>query len=440
MGSTVEIDRKLPPDAKDDAKESLAKRQATAAAALLRMNQPEKVWPLLKHSPDPRVRSYLIHRLSPLGAEAGAVIKRLDEEPDITIRRALLLSLGEFGEKELPPAVRTSLLPKLQAMYRTEADPGLHGAAEWLLRTWQQEAWLKQVNEEWAKDKEKQGKRLESIQQVLTKDKEKTPPQWYVNGQGQTMVVIPGPVEFLMGSPSTEADRNDNEIQHKERIGRTFALAAKSVTVEQYRQFEQDYDLPSVCTRMADMPVVGIDWYRAAKYCNWLSEEEGVPAEQRCYEIKGDEIKLKAKYLSLSGYRLPTEAEMEYATRAGALTSRYFGETDDLLPKYAWYLTNSQEKTWPVGRLKPSDLGLFDVQGNVWTWCQERYQGYPAPQDGEAYEDKEDEHSIDTSISRVLRGGSFGYLASDVRSAFRFSYVPTNRGNNSGVRLARTFR
>ena len=80
--------------------------------------------------------------------------------------------------------------------------------------------------------------------------------------------------------------------------------------------------------------------------------------------------------MSLTGYRLPTEAEMEYATRAGAMTSRYFGETEDLLPKYAWYTKNSQEKTWPVGSLKPNDLGLFDVQGNVYTWCQERYKGY----------------------------------------------------------------
>ena len=83
----------------DDAKEKLAKRQANAAVALLRMNQPEKVWPLLKHSPDPRVRSYLIHRFGPLGADARAIVKRLDEEPDITIRRALILSLGEFERK-----------------------------------------------------------------------------------------------------------------------------------------------------------------------------------------------------------------------------------------------------------------------------------------------------------------------------------------------------
>ncbi len=108
-----EIDRKLPPDAKDDAKEKLAKRQANGAVALLRMNQPAKVWPLLKHSPDPRVRSYLIHRLAPLGADAGAIIQRLDEEPDVTIRRALLLSLGEYGEKGLSPEARKAVLPNV---------------------------------------------------------------------------------------------------------------------------------------------------------------------------------------------------------------------------------------------------------------------------------------------------------------------------------------
>ena len=98
---TSEIDKKLPPDmpSSDERRDKLAKRQANAAVALLRMNQPAKVWPLLKHGPDPRVRSYLIHRLGPLGADAGAILKQLDEEPDVTIRRALLLSLGEYGEE-----------------------------------------------------------------------------------------------------------------------------------------------------------------------------------------------------------------------------------------------------------------------------------------------------------------------------------------------------
>ena len=89
------------------------------------------------------MRSYIIHRLFPLGADPAAIIQRLDAEPDLTIRRALLLTLGEFGDAALPVAARTALLPKVQTMYRTEADPGLHASAEWLLRKWGHEAWLK---------------------------------------------------------------------------------------------------------------------------------------------------------------------------------------------------------------------------------------------------------------------------------------------------------
>jgi formylglycine-generating enzyme required for sulfatase activity len=435
-----EIDRKLSPDAKEGAKEERAKRQANAAVALLRMNRPEKVWPLLKHGPDPRVRSYLIHRLGPLGADAGAILNRLEEEPDLTIRRALLLSLGEYDDKEFSVEARQTLLPKLQVMYRTAADPGLHGAAEWLLRTWKQETWLKQVNEEWTKDQKQRGQRLEGIKQALAKEKDKTPPQWYVNGRGQTMVVIPGPVTFLMGSPPTEEGREDDETQHKKRIGRTFALASKSVTVEQYRQFDKGYQLPAVYTRTAGLPVVATSWHQAATYCNWLSKEEGIEEGQWCYEIKGGQVtKLKANYLSLRGYRLPTEAEVEYATRAGALTSRYYGEAEELLPKYAWYITNSQQKTRPVGGLKPNDLGLFDVQGNVYTWCQERYMSYPQGRGDEPGEDKEDIDSINIQEVRVLRSGSFGSRASNVRSAFRSSVVPASRNYNDGFRPARTF-
>jgi eukaryotic-like serine/threonine-protein kinase len=433
---TGEIDLKLPLDAKDDAKEILAKRQANAAVALLRMKQPEKVWPLLKHSPNPRARSYLIHRLCPLGAEAGAIIKRVDEEPDVTIRRALVLSLGEYGETDLSPEARKAVLPRFQDIYRTAADPGLHASAEWLLRQWKHDAWLKQINEEWTKDNKQWQKRLESIEQSVTKGKEKAP-QWYVNGQGQTMVVIPGPVEFVMGSPPTEAGRQDVETQHKKRIGRTFAIGAKAVTVEQYRQFDKGYSLPGKYTRAAELPVVGTSWYQAAAYCNWLSKQEGIPEDQWCYEIKGQVTNLKARYLSLAGYRLPTEAEMEYATRAGAITSRYFGEADELLPKYAWYQKNSQEQTWPVGSLKPNDLGLFDVQGNVYTWCQEKYVGYPLNSEG-IVDDKEYELGINTD-SRVLRGGSFYYHASLVRSAYRIYNAPATRLIYYGFRPARTF-
>jgi eukaryotic-like serine/threonine-protein kinase len=141
----------------------------------------------------------------------------------------------------------------------------------------------------------------------------------------------------------------------------------------------------------------------------------------------------------MTGYRLPTEAEMEYATRAGALTSRYYGETEELLPKYGWYFQNSGEKTRPVGSLKPNDLGLFDTHGNVYTWCQERRKDYPQLSSGNI-EDKEDIYSINTQINRVLRGGSFLSQASSVRSSSRDDLALANRLSNVGFRPARTYR
>ncbi len=267
-------------------------------------------------------------------------------------------------------------------------------------------------------------------------EKEKTP-QWYVNSQGQTLVVIPGPSEFLMGSPLTETGRKDNEVPHTRRISRTFALATTPVTLAQYRQFEPGYSYGSASfVRLPDLPVVGIDWYRGAKYCNWLSKEEGIREEQWCYEITGNEIKLKANYLSLGGYRLPTEAEVEYATRAGSVTSYCFGETDELLAKYGWYIQNSRDMIWPVGSLKPNDLGLFDVHGSVWMWCQEGYKAYP--QAAEVSEDHEDGLVVTVTARRVLRGGSWYVTPRFCRSAIRFDFLPVLRDVDFGFRAART--
>jgi formylglycine-generating enzyme required for sulfatase activity len=466
----------------DEKREKLAKRQTSAAVALLRMGQPGKVWPLLKRTPpdDPRVRSYLIHSLSPLGADAGAIIKRLDEEPDITIRRTLFLSLGEFSEEQLPADARTSLLPRLKEIYGNENDPGLHACVEWLLQHWKKNGWLKQMNDGWAKNEKERNGRIETIQQLLKKGTEKPPPQWYINSQGQTMVVIPGPVEFLMGSPPTEDGRQAVESQHKRRVGRTFALAAKSVSLEQYRKFDAHYGIGEVeqWARTGDSPVIGTSWFQAAAYCNWLSKQEGLPEGQWCYEPFRDPkaipalaassvgllagalgplaassgvfpgridpkykegMKLAPNYLERTGYRLPTEVEMEYAIRAGAVTSRYFGETEELLERFAWYEKNSQNRTWPVGGKKPNDLGLFDMQGNVWSWCQESYKSYPKADKEAIIEDKEDTLSVDPRTSRVLRGGSFLSQAVIVRSPDRNRDVPTDRNSGIGFRPARTF-
>jgi formylglycine-generating enzyme required for sulfatase activity len=349
--------------------------------------------------------------------------------------------------------------------------------------------WLQQMNEEWAKDKEQREKRRQGIHQLLTKDKEKTPPQWYVNGQGQTMVVIPGPVQFRMGSPAKEEWRSPDETQHQRRIGRTFALAAKSVTVQEFRRslrsnkLEAWFDAGGEAAPLMKQyspeengPIILVDWFHAALYCNWLSEQEGIPKEQWCYETNAQRLwrekasaavmmllqrhplaaagsssyflvdrplqvtALRKDYLSLTGYRLPTEAEWEYACRAGAVTGRYYGETEELLPRYGWYLKNSGERAGAVGGKKPNDLGLFDVHGNVWTWCQEIYGPYPPRKDGETIEDKEDIYDINAQNVRALRGGSFSNPASLVRSASRNNNVPALRYNDLGFRPARTYR
>ena len=131
-----EISKELPRAAPEDDKEKLAKRQANAAAALLRLGRPESVWSFLKHGPDPRRRIYLIHRLGPLGVLRPALLGRLDEETDATIRRSLVLSLGEFDERNWLITERNAVVEQVQRLYRTADDPGVHGAAEWLLRHW----------------------------------------------------------------------------------------------------------------------------------------------------------------------------------------------------------------------------------------------------------------------------------------------------------------
>ena len=446
---TAVIERKLPPDTTDEAKEELAKQQANAAVVLLRLNQPSRVWPLLKHSPDPSVRSYLVHRIGTLGVDAKIIINRLEIEPDITNRRALILSLGEFDEQALSRVDRTALIPKLQEMYRTDTDPGLHAASEWLLRKWKQKEWLKQANDEWAKDNVQREQRLDRIKKNISVDDGKCSPQWYVTGQGQAMVVIPGPVEFKMGSPMTKGVGNTHdEPQHKKRIDRNFAISSKEVTVEQYLRFQKGRWYLKQFASTEDCPMNTLTWFDAVSYCNWLSEKEGLPQEQWCYEPDQEGkyesgMTMASDYLQRSGYRLPTEAEWEYACRADSETKYSFGESVGLLSKYGWYEDNSSQNgriiSHPVGSLKPNDLGMFDMHGNLNEWCQNLFEPFSKSLNDKAVADFEtiDSRKVDEG-HRVLRDGSFGSHASSLISTERSPAVPHFINNYLGFRPART--
>jgi formylglycine-generating enzyme required for sulfatase activity len=389
---------------------ALARRQANAAVALAALGRWDKVWPLLPHTPDPTLRSYLIDRLGPGGVEARALIDRLNaqREPDVSARRALLLTLAEFDAQQLLPAEREALAPRLLARYRDDPDPGIHGASGWLLRHWGQQAKVEEIDRELATG-QVDGQR-----------------QWYVNRQGQTMVVLPQG-EFTMG---------EGQQRKRRRIEHRFALSAREVTVAEFRRFRGKHEYGEQFAPTLDCPVNMVSWYDAAAYCNWLSEQEGIPKEQWCYlpndrGLYAEGMKVPADFRRRTGYRLPTEEEWEYACRAGTVMGWSMGDADELLSRYAWYAVNADSKTHPVGSERPNDWGLFDLHGNTWEWCHEKFG------DKEAINGEED---IKGKSSRLLRGGAFNGPAMFARSAYRIGSAAGYRIGEIGFRPARTFR
>jgi formylglycine-generating enzyme required for sulfatase activity len=381
------------------------------------------------------------------------VLQRLTENPQDSLeRQGLILALGEYDETQLPAATRASFVPLLLESYRVDPDSGVHSAIDWLLRHDREGPSARRAT--WG-----QGAALSSIETDLTGNAPGGR-RWYVNAEGQTMAIV-APGLFRMGSPQSERGRSAAEVPHDVRIPRVVAIATKEVTVEQFARFlASQPDFTRLWTAAArvrfgeslrfwqytptpDSPQVAVSWYDAARYCNWLSERDGIPLEQWVYsEDVRHGMQLPRDYLTRTGYRLPTEAEWEYAARAGTTTVRYFGTSEDLLTRFAWFDGNTgRSRTYPVGQLRPNQWGLFDVYGNVWEWVQDRRRPYPST--GLRVDDREDGVLAVTDDGlRVRRGGSFIYEAFVMRSAERGAegYLPTQIRDNVGFRIARTVR
>jgi formylglycine-generating enzyme required for sulfatase activity len=227
-----------------------------------------------------------------------------------------------------------------------------------------------------------------------------------------TMVVVPAG-KFMMGSPPTERDRSSGEgPQHEVTIAMPFAVSKTEVTFKQWDACA----LAGACSEArdsswgrGDRPAINVSWDDAEHYAAWLSRITGKP------------------------YRLLSEAEWEYAARAGGQTRFSFGDDDSQLDQHAWYFVNSDRKTQPVGKKTANAFGLHDMHGNVFEWVEDPWhEGYEgAPSDGSVW------LKDGAPSRRVVRSGSWYYDSKNLRSASRSGPPSDLRDGNIGFRLAR---
>ena len=237
----------------------------------------------------------------------------------------------------------------------------------------------------------------------------KDPPKEFTNSIGMKFVWIP-PGNFMMGSPRDEKVRQEDEIQHKVTLTKGFYMGVHVVTQEQWKEVMGNN--PSHFKGEKNLPVEMVSWNDCQEFVKKLREKD--------------------KKL----YRLPTEAEWEFACRAGTTTPFHFGDT--ISTDQANYVGEAvysdgkkgvwRKKTTPVGNFPPNAWGLHDMHGNVWQWCQDWHGDYPQ-------NDVVDPQGPNEGQYRVYRGGSWGDGPVNCRSAHRFGSVPGVHRSHVGCRL-----
>jgi formylglycine-generating enzyme required for sulfatase activity len=231
------------------------------------------------------------------------------------------------------------------------------------------------------------------------------------------------PGTFMMGSRDDDREALGSEKPAREvRITRGFYLGETEVTQGQYKAVTGES--PSLFQGSEDLPVEQVSWFDAVMYANALSEKEGLTP---FYRIEGGSVTVPD--WQGAGYRLPTEAEWEYACR-GRNPGRYgFGDDASMFGEYGWFGGNSDGKTHEVRQRRGNGFGLFDMHGNVWEWC---WDGYADKLRGGV-----DPRGAESAWARVFRGGGWYHDARGARSAYRYGISPVLRDFGLGLRLAR---
>ncbi len=426
-GKTLAASVWIQPRVTDAQSDAHARRTANAALALLHLGAPQAVWSTLKHAQDPSMRSHVIDRCRAVGVDPELLVEQLERDDRVPVRIALVQCLSQYDS--LPPALFDRAADRLQSLMDDPADAGLRAAISHAFRRWGCD------------------ERLRGHSQPRTWQQAVEGSSWFHTSLGQEMIVLRGPATFLMGSARAGPKTGALASQHHRTIPRSFAIGAQEVTVEQFHEFLQDFPeyehfYDKAYSPEKDCPQGSITWYDAAAFCRWLSERENVPEDQMCYppipQIRNGMI-VPADSAERTGYRLPTEAEWEYACRAQSSVKRPFGISDQLLGRYAWYEANASNRTQPVGTLLPNDFGFYDMLGNVREWTHDPYERFYFKKKPHAVGDRRTRSfEVANNVPLIVRGGSCDSEPRALESSTRDADLASSRGGGNGFRLART--
>lgn len=231
---------------------------------------------------------------------------------------------------------------------------------------------------------------------------------------------------FIMGN---EYSANpDERPEHKVTLN-SFYISKYEVTVGEYTNFCRSAGL-TVPEGEEKSPITNLSWENAVMYCNWLSKSNAL---EKCYDVKRDSNMFMVIYnKEANGYRLPTEAEWEYASRGGVKSKFYAFSGSNEVEEVGWSISNSGNRAHEVGQKKPNELGIYDMTGNAMEWCYDWYRD-------NYYAKSEENNPVGpkTGVSKVCRGGNFMCRPDVLRNTRRFNLEKNSEEGLAGIRLVR---